>query len=113
VNVIQHLLILLVRVYRWVISPAKGLVFGPTGRCRYSPSCSEYAIEAIRAHGALRGGWLALGRLARCHPWGGCGHDPVPVKFSFQTPHFLTRVHTPPHRPPVPPHAGAARPFSG
>lgn len=46
--------------------------------CRFTPSCSAYAIEAVRVHGAARGGWLAIRRLARCHPWGGMGHDPVP-----------------------------------
>lgn len=46
--------------------------------CRFSPSCSAYAIEALRTHGAARGGWLALRRILRCHPWGGMGHDPVP-----------------------------------
>lgn len=48
--------------------------------CRFAPSCSAYAIEAVRAHGPARGGWLALRRVARCHPWGGCGHDPVPER---------------------------------
>jgi putative membrane protein insertion efficiency factor len=46
--------------------------------CRFRPTCSEYAIDAITRHGALRGGWLAARRLARCHPWGGDGWDPVP-----------------------------------
>jgi len=46
--------------------------------CRYQPSCSAYAITALRRYGALRGGWIAARRLLRCHPWGGCGHDPVP-----------------------------------
>lgn len=48
--------------------------------CRFQPSCSEYALEALRAHGALRGGWLALRRITRCHPFGGWGFDPVPSK---------------------------------
>jgi hypothetical protein len=65
-------LVVLVTAYRWLVSP----VLGPS--CRYHPSCSEYAIEALRAHGAARGGWLALRRISRCHPWGGHGFDPVP-----------------------------------
>ncbi|WP_083300868.1 membrane protein insertion efficiency factor YidD [Jeongeupia sp. USM3] len=62
----------IIRFYQWCISP----LIGP--RCRYTPSCSHYAIEAIVKHGAGRGGWLTIRRLCRCHPWGGCGHDPVP-----------------------------------
>jgi putative membrane protein insertion efficiency factor len=50
-----------------------------TGSCRYLPSCSDYAMEAVTVHGALRGGWLGLCRILRCHPWGGDGYDPVPV----------------------------------
>jgi len=78
-NPAQHLLVLCVRLYRWVVSPAKTLLFGPLGRCRFTPSCSAYALEALRRHGALAGSWLALKRIGRCHPWGGCGDDPVPV----------------------------------
>lgn len=49
--------------------------------CRFSPSCSHYGIEALRRHGLLAGLWLTAARIARCHPWGGCGHDPVPSEF--------------------------------
>jgi putative membrane protein insertion efficiency factor len=51
---------------------------GRTPRCRFDPSCSTYALEALERHGAARGSWLTLRRLARCHPWGGMGWDPVP-----------------------------------
>lgn len=46
--------------------------------CRYTPTCSQYAIEAINKHGAIKGLWLAIKRICRCHPWGGSGYDPVP-----------------------------------
>ncbi len=61
-----------VRAYRTVISPFLG------ANCRYQPTCSVYALEALERHGALKGGWLALRRMARCHPWGGSGIDNVP-----------------------------------
>ena len=58
--------------YQWTLSP----LLGPN--CRYEPSCSHYAAEALERHGLLAGGWLAIRRLLRCHPWGGAGYDPVP-----------------------------------
>ena len=60
--------------YRWLISPWL------PANCRYRPTCSAFALEAIDSHGVLRGGWLAAKRLARCHPWGTSGYDPVPRK---------------------------------
>lgn len=66
--------ILLVKLYQWLISPLL------PQSCRYTPTCSSYAIEAIREWGVLKGLWLALKRISSCHPWGGCGHDPVPKK---------------------------------
>ena len=77
-NLAQHILTFAVRVYRWTLSPAKTFLFGPLAGCRYTPSCSAYALEAIRTHGALAGSWLAVKRISRCHPWSACGHDPVP-----------------------------------
>lgn len=61
-----------VKLYQWCISP----LLPPS--CRYTPTCSQYAVEALRKYGALKGGWLTLKRLLRCHPWGGSGYDPVP-----------------------------------
>ena len=65
-------LIALVRFYQYFISP----LTPPS--CRYTPTCSQYALEALRKYGLLKGLWLTLKRLARCHPWGGSGYDPVP-----------------------------------
>ncbi len=75
-KVVGALLGALVRVYQWTVSP-----FIPP-RCRYLPTCSDYAIEALGRHGAIAGGWLALRRIARCHPWGGAGYDPVPERLN-------------------------------
>ena len=80
VNVPQQILILGVKLYRWVLSPVKTAFFGPLGRCRFEPSCSAYALEALQTHGAMKGSWLAVRRLCRCHPWGDFGPDPVPPK---------------------------------
>lgn len=71
---IARLLVLLIRGYQIAISP----LLGP--RCRFYPSCSAYAVEALRVHGALRGSWLAAYRLVRCNPWNLGGLDPVPPK---------------------------------
>ncbi len=69
-----RVLLLAISLYRKLISP----LLGP--HCRYAPTCSEYAADAIRTHGALRGGWLGLRRIGRCHPWAPGGIDPVPAK---------------------------------
>ena len=79
-NLPCQILIFLVRIYQCVLSPLKSTLFGPAGHCRFTPSCSHYAIEALKIHGVFHGGMLAGRRLCRCHPWGGCGHDPVPEK---------------------------------
>ena len=65
-------LLVLIRAYQLAISPMLG------NRCRFHPSCSEYSMEALRRHGLLRGMWLAVRRIGRCHPWHPGGYDPVP-----------------------------------
>lgn len=67
-----RLLLTPVYIYRYFISPLLGV------KCRFAPTCSAYAIEAVEKYGALRGSWLAVKRISRCHPFGGSGYDPVP-----------------------------------
>jgi hypothetical protein len=71
---VSLLLIGLVRLYQ------ASLAYFFRGACRFEPSCSRYAVEALASHGAARGGVMALRRLCRCHPWGGAGYDPVPAQ---------------------------------
>lgn len=71
-KLVSELLILPVRFYQLCISPML------PRSCRFTPTCSQYAVEAIRKHGPLKGSWLAIRRILRCHPWGGSGYDPVP-----------------------------------
>jgi hypothetical protein len=71
-KIIRLPFLLLIRFYKLLLSPLLPMA------CRYTPTCSAYAEEAIRKHGVLKGGWLALKRISRCHPWGGHGYDPVP-----------------------------------
>jgi len=71
-QILSYPFIWLIKFYQYVISPA----IGP--KCRYTPTCSQYAIEALKKYGLFKGGWLAAKRIASCHPWGGHGHDPVP-----------------------------------
>ena len=64
--------IAIIKIYQWVLSP----LLGP--KCRFTPTCSNYALEAFKKYGPLKGLGLALRRISRCHPWGGHGHDPLP-----------------------------------
>ncbi|MFM2338081.1 MAG: rane protein insertion efficiency factor YidD [Bacteroidota bacterium] len=71
-QILSFPLIVLIKIYQWVISP----LLGP--KCRYTPTCSHYAEQALKKYGPIKGIWLALKRIGRCHPWGGSGYDPVP-----------------------------------
>jgi len=78
VSVAQFLAVALLRGYRCVISPANNFLLGQVATCRFTPSCSDYALEAVRRHGAMQGCRMTVRRLCRCHPWGDSGFDPVP-----------------------------------
>ncbi len=71
-NILSGFFLLLIKIYQYLLSPLLG------ASCRYTPTCSQYGIEAIKKHGPFKGFWLTVKRIARCHPWGGHGHDPVP-----------------------------------
>jgi hypothetical protein len=71
-SLLRALCIALIRFYQWIVSPLL------PKSCRFLPTCSDYAAEALQRHGVLDGAWLTVRRLARCHPWGGSGYDPVP-----------------------------------
>ncbi|MEP6615059.1 MAG: membrane protein insertion efficiency factor YidD [Ginsengibacter sp.] len=71
-KILSYPFIFLIRTYQLILSP----LIGPS--CRYTPTCSQYAIEALKKYGPFKGLWLSLKRIARCNPWGGHGHDPVP-----------------------------------
>jgi uncharacterized protein len=70
--IVGFVFIVLIRIYQYFISPLTA------ASCRYTPTCSQYGVEAIQKYGAFKGGWLTIKRIASCNPWGGHGHDPVP-----------------------------------
>ncbi len=71
-TILSFPLIALIKLYQWIISPWLGK------KCRYTPTCSQYGVEALKKYGPVKGLWLTFRRVARCHPWGGQGYDPVP-----------------------------------
>lgn len=79
---LKQLLILPVRFYQRFISKPLHVLCGPHSHCRFSPSCSQYFIEAVQVHGVIKGTGLGIWRILRCNPFGGCGYDPVPPRRS-------------------------------
>lgn len=73
-KVITFPLVFFIKIYQWCISPLL------PKNCRYEPTCSNYMVQALHSHGIIKGFWLGLKRIGRCHPWGGSGYDPVPPK---------------------------------
>ena len=71
-KILSYPFILLIKIYQRLISPLLG------AKCRFTPTCSNYAVEAFKKYGLFKGAWLAAKRIAKCHPWGGSGYDPVP-----------------------------------
>jgi len=71
-KILAYPFVLLIKIYQLGISPLLG------SQCRFTPTCSQYAKEALQKHGVFKGSWLTINRIRRCHPWGGHGHDPVP-----------------------------------
>ena len=73
-KVVTFPLLILIRGYQLIISPLLG------SNCRFMPTCSEYAIDSLRSHGLIKGSYLTIKRIGKCHPWGGHGYDPIPTK---------------------------------
>jgi len=71
-QILSYPFILLIKIYQYAISP----LIGP--KCRFTPTCSNYALKAFKKYGLFKGFWLSIKRISRCHPWGGSGYDPVP-----------------------------------
>jgi putative membrane protein insertion efficiency factor len=93
-KLVSYLLVLLLKgqilVWQWILAPVLGV------NCRYQPSCSHYAAEALSRHGAVRGSWLAARRILSCNPWGGAGYDPVPEAHACAE-HDHAEHNQPPH----------------
>jgi putative membrane protein insertion efficiency factor len=81
----------LLRGYQLLVSPALSFLGGPGSGCRFEPTCSAYFLEALAMHGLLRGTWMGMRRLGRCHPWGGQGRDPVPDSRRGEAPNAAAR----------------------
>jgi uncharacterized protein len=79
-NSVSNAIRIAIRFYQRFLNPMLKVAAGPGAGCRFAPSCSNYFLEAVTLHGPLRGSWLGVCRIFRCHPWGACGYDPVPPR---------------------------------
>ena len=89
---VERILIGVIRLYQAAVSS------WTLATCRFTPTCSTYAIEAVQSHGSVRGGWMAIRRITWCHPWGGHGYDPVPIDHSSETREPATKSSVGSHR---------------
>jgi len=71
---------MLIVMYQKLINPILHFIGGPYAGCRFTPTCSNYTLQAVETHGAIKGTFYGILRICRCNPWGGCGHDPIPPK---------------------------------
>jgi putative membrane protein insertion efficiency factor len=76
---------MLILFYQRILNPMLKVISGPGMGCRYEPTCSNYFLQAVEIHGPFRGSWYGICRIFRCHPWGGCGYDPVPSPRGAET----------------------------
>ena len=77
-RILSALIRLVIRFYQRILNPMLKFAAGPAAGCRFSPTCSNYFLQAVELHGPFRGSWYGICRIFRCHPWGGSGYDPVP-----------------------------------
>ena len=83
-ELVKTIIRLIIRFYQIVLRPVMKAIAGPGAGCRFSPTCSHYFLQAVEDHGSLKGSWLGIRRILRCHPWGGSGYDPVPPRSEEQ-----------------------------
>ena len=84
-RLLSFIIRILIRFYQRILNPMLKTISGPGMGCRYEPSCSHYFLQAVERHGPFRGSWYGIYRIFRCHPWGGCGYDPIPSPRGLKT----------------------------